>query len=558
MLRELTIRDFVIVKTVTLGLDRGFHVLTGETGAGKSILIDALMLVLGARASDDIIRPGAQRADIQAVFEPSSAIKDWLIAHDLDQTEDELILRRVIDKQGKSRAYINGALVTATQLRELGERLVDIHGQHAHQSLMRPEAQRELLDSHGQLSEQCQNIRRAWQQLQEITDKLNRVTESALQRAQRLEALQWQANELQTLSPKSGEWEQIVHEHERLANGRSLLDSMASAVAALSDDEVGAQRNLSRAIDLIRSASKHDPALSDTLTSLESAYIAVTDASSEFTHYMDSFDLDPQRLQQLDDRMQAMFAAARKYRCEPEDLPAIWQATTDELSELRTDEDLEALQAKEIAARKTYDELAQELRKQRKKTAKTLSQAVTQKMQVLGMPGGQFRIDLDEAPASIHGCDKVSFMVSSHDSLQPAPLNRIASGGELSRIALALSVVASQATDISTLVFDEVDSGVSGAVAEMVGRLLSELGTKHQVLCVTHLPQVAACAQHHFFVEKQSDKEGSIQSTITQLNEAGRIQAIAQLLGGMDITETTRKHARELLKSTKTGLPHTA
>lgn len=548
MLRELTIRDFVIVRSVTLTLDRGFHVLTGETGAGKSILIDALSLVLGARANPDVIRPGAERADIQAVIEPSARTNEWLASNDLDQSENELILRRVIDKQGKSRAYINGVAVTITQLREIGTQVVDIHGQHAHQSLMQVTAQRDLLDAHCQLSDLRENVRDAWSAWQDALTNLQLATEGIEQREQRIETLTWQAKELSELATKQGEWQQISEEHGRLSNGQSLLAATGMALAALDDDEAGAARSLSRAFESIKTAARHDPALEDVLQSIETAEIAVTQATSDLNRYIDTFDLDPARLQALDERMQAIFSAARKYRCEPEELPDRYTEIKQELDGLSEAHDVQALKVACEQTSKAYEAVAKQLSRERQQGAKALSERVTTNMQSLGMQGGKFEIDIAPSDAASHGIDKISFMVSGHEGVAVAPLSKVASGGELSRISLALSVVASQATDIPTLVFDEVDSGVSGAVAQMVGRLLKELGVSHQVLCITHLPQVAAYAEHHYRVSKQKGTGGEIQSHLRKLGEKEKIQAVAELLGGVDITATTLKHARELIE----------
>lgn len=551
MLRELTVRDFVIVKTACLRLSEGFHVLTGETGAGKSILIDALSLVLGARATADVVRPGAERADIHAVIEASSAVNAWLKANELDQGEPELILRRVIDQQGKSRAYINGMPVTVTQLREIGEQVVDIHGQHAHQSLMRVEAQRDLLDAHLRLSTQRAAVRTNWQAWQIARQKCEQATQGAAQLAEQIETLTWQSQELEQLASKPGEWTQVAEEHARLSNGQALIDASAGALAAIDDEEAGAQRALARALDQVRQATRHDQKLLDVLQSLESADIALSQARSDLNHYVDALELDPHRLSELDQRMQALFSAARKYRCEPEELHVVCEQIQTKLRSMTADQDLDALRAQALAAQEQYELAANALREARTKGAKGLAKTVTQKMQSLGMPGGQFVIEIEPSAPSAQGSDRISFLVSGHEGVAAGPLNKIASGGELSRISLALSVVASQATHIPTLVFDEVDSGVSGAVAEMVGRLLKELGTHHQVLCVTHLPQVAACAQHHFRVAKQKTKSDGVTSTIDVLDSQGRIEAIAELLGGVDITETTRSHAKELLQAAR-------
>jgi DNA repair protein RecN (Recombination protein N) len=549
MLRELTVRDFVIVQTAHLRLESGFHVLTGETGAGKSILIDALSLALGGRANAPVVRPGAQRAEITLVAQATPPTANWLDANDLNQDDDELILRRVIDDQGKSRAYINGTPVTMAQLREVGQTLVDIHGQHAHQSLMKPEAQRDLLDEHLKLGEQRQTVRQAWQQWQTVRERLALATEGARELASRLETLTWQAQELDQLAPKADEWQHIVEQHARLSNGQALLDAGASALGLIDDEQAGACKAVTRAIEQVRQGLRHDPALSDVLQSLESADIALSQARSDLSRYVQDLDLDPQQLNELDERMQALFSAARKYRCEPQALAQLHEQIKQELASLAADQDLDALREQEARASAGYDAGAQALRQARQRGAKRLAKTITEQMQSLGMAGGQFVIDLQPGPAGPHGADRITFLVSGHKGANPAPLAKVASGGELSRVSLALSVVASQATQIPTLVFDEVDSGVSGAVAEMVGRLLRELGQHHQVLCVTHLPQVAACAQHHFQVSKAQAQGDQVSSAIERLDQSARVGAVAQLLGGVKITDTTREHARELLRT---------
>jgi DNA repair protein RecN (Recombination protein N) len=553
MLRELTIRDFVIVDEVTLELDQGFHVLTGETGAGKSILIDALSLVLGARAAADVVRAGASRAEIHCLIQPPPAALQWLQDNDLyDERDDALIIRRVIDSQGKSRAYINATGVTITQLRELGERLVDIHGQHAHQSLLRPEDQRRLLDSHGALQAQVKVVQAAWRRWQSAAAALRQAAEGAQALEQRMQILGWQLAELQTISPRAGEWEQVTQEHNRLSGGQNLLDCAAKAYSAIDDEETGAYRMTALALEQMRQAQKHDAALSDVIESLQTAEIALGQARSDLARYIDDFEVDPQRLQELDNRMQVLFTASRKYRCEPTELPGLLEQVQREFESLSAGHDVVALEEELKSSEQAYLETAAKLTSKRQEAAAQLGAAVTQKMQSLGMSGGYFKIEVAQANASEHGSDNISFMVAGHKGVPAAALSKVASGGELSRIALAIAVTASQATKTPTLIFDEVDSGVSGAVAEMVGRLLRKLGDAHQVLCITHLPQVAAYAQHHFEVAKQSIDNASVRSSITRLDPAQRIEAVARLLGGLEITDTTRQNAAELIKQAKT------
>ena len=547
MLRELAIRDFVIVKDVSLSLASGFSVLTGETGAGKSILIDALSLVLGGRAGGDVIRTGATRAEITAVFEPNKTATDWLKQHDL-AADNDVILRRLIDNQGKTRAYINGTIVPLNQLKALGDCLVDIHGQHMHQSLMRPDVQRDLLDAQSAMGTQRIAVSQAWQQWQQAQKDLAQALEGAQQLAERQEALTYQSQELEKLSPEPREWDKISDEHSRLSHGQSLIEAASAALSTIDDDEVGTQRTVDMALDKLRQVLKHDPKLRDIEQSLESASIAVNQARSDLARYIDGLDLDPSRLDELEQRLKSLYDAARKYRCEPADLPDLALRTQNELAALAQAQDIDALKRLEKSAADHYLAVATDLSQGRRKGAKQLARAVGKHMQTLGMPGGQFDIAIEQATPSPNGIDKITFMVAGHEGTPLAAMTKVASGGELSRIALALSVVASATTRVPTLIFDEVDSGVSGAVAEKVGQLLRSLGARHQVLCVTHLPQVAACGNHHYRVAKSRDKDGAVTSSISTLDDAARVQAVAELLGGAKITDTTLDHAQELLK----------
>lgn len=546
MLLELVIRDFVIVKALAFPLQSGFNVLTGETGAGKSILIDALGLALGERANADVVRAGAERADITAVFKPSEAVRAWLDAHDI-ACDDELLLRRVIDGQGKSRAYINGTLSTVAQLRDIGDLLVDVHGQHMHQSLLKAEIQRGILDTQAGLSSSVKAVAEAWQTWQGVRERLSQATDGAQKLREHLAQLAWQMETLDALDPRPGEWSLVSQEHARLSHGQVLIQDTAQALAALDDDETGGQRTIDTALELIQGLQKHDPRLADVAESLASASAAIAQARSDLARYTSSMDLDPQRLAQAEQRMQALFDAGRKFRCDPDALPGLHERTRAELATLSQAQDLDKLQAQERVAAQDYQQAAASLSKARVRAAKQLSQAVSQRMASLGMPGGQFLIAVEPGPAAAHGADKITFLVAGHEGVEPGPLARVASGGELSRVCLALSVVASEAARVPTLIFDEVDSGVSGAVAERVGQLLRELGSRHQVLCVTHLPQVAACGNHHHQVSKGKDDEGHVISRVETLAPAERVDAIARLLGGVKITQTTRDHAQELL-----------
>lgn len=546
MLRGLHIRDFVIVTEADISFDAGFTVFSGETGAGKSILIDALALTLGERADSSVLREGASRAEISAVFETPDSLTPWLTEHDL-RPDHELVLRRVIDAQGRSRAYVNGSVVTITQLREIGEQLIDIHGQHAHQSLLRADNQRELLDAHGNLQPLRQTTALAFKAWRAVEKQLALSEQDASSLAQARERLEWQTSELARLSLGATEWADISAEHTRLANGQSLLDGAAQTLASLDEDQASVQHQLGAAVQRIGQLLRHDSQLKTVYDALDSARIAVSEAVSDLNDYVSRAELDPARLAVLDNRLRAIFELARKFKTEPDDLYALEQTFKGELAALQTSSDIQALRAQVVGRRADYEAAAKALSAARAKAATDLGKQVSKAMQTLAMEGGQFSIAMHACPAASHGQDQVEFLVAGHAGSTPRPLAKVASGGELARISLALSVIASRAARVPTLIFDEVDSGIGGAVAEVVGNLLRELGARHQVLCVTHLPQVAARGQHHFQVSKQNIK-GKTQSSIALLQQPERIEEVARMLGGIKITSTTREHAKELLQ----------
>lgn len=545
MLRGLHIRDFVIVTEADISFDAGFTVFSGETGAGKSILIDALALTLGERADSSVLREGASRAEISAVFETPESLTPWLTEHDL-HPDHELVLRRVIDAQGRSRAYVNGSVVTITQLREIGEQLIDIHGQHAHQSLLRADNQRELLDAHGNLHSLRQTTALAFKAWRAVEKQLALSEQDASSLAQARERLEWQTSELARLSLGATEWADISAEHTRLANGQSLLDGAAQTLASLDEAEASVQQQLGAAVQRIGQLLRHDSQLKTVYDALDSARIAVSEAVSDLNDYVSRAELDPARLAVLDNRLRAIFELARKFKTEPDDLYTLEQTLKTELAALQTSSDIQALRAQVVARQADYEAAAKTLSAARTKAATDLGKQVSKAMQTLAMEGGQFSIAMYACPAASHGQDQVEFLVAGHAGSTPRPLAKVASGGELARISLALSVIASRAARVPTLIFDEVDSGIGGAVAEVVGNLLRELGARHQVLCVTHLPQVAARGQHHFQVSKQNVK-GKTQSNIALLHPPERIEEVARMLGGIKITSTTREHAKELL-----------
>ena len=546
MLRGLHIRDFVIVTEADISFEAGFTVFSGETGAGKSILIDALALTLGERADSSVLREGASRAEISAVFETPATLIEWLTEHDL-HAEHELVLRRVIDAQGRSRAYVNGSVVTIAQLREIGEQLIDIHGQHAHQSLLRADNQRDLLDAHGNLQPLRQATALAFKAWRAVEKQLAVSEQDASSLAQARERLEWQTSELARLSLGATEWADVSAEHTRLANGQSLLDGAAQTLATLDDDDASIQHQLGAAVQRIGQLLRHDAHLKTVYDALDSARITVSEAVSDLNDYVSRAELDPARLAVLDNRMRAIFELARKFKTEPDDLYHLEQTLKTELETLQSSSDIEALRAQAAARRSEYEAAASLLSVARSKAAVDLGKQVSKAMQTLAMEGGQFSVVMHACPAASHGQDQIEFLVAGHAGSTPRPLAKVASGGELARISLALSVIASRAARVPTLIFDEVDSGIGGAVAEVVGNLLRELGVRHQVLCVTHLPQVAARAQQHFQVSKQNVK-GKTQSSIALLPPPERIEEVARMLGGIKITSTTREHAKELLQ----------
>ena len=544
-LRRMVLRHFVVVQSLDLDLHTGFTVLSGETGAGKSILIDALQLVLGARADALWVRQGEERAEVAAEFDIPPDLLDWLTEHGFDHTAtDGLVLRRTVDTQGRSRSWINGSVATATQLRTVGEHLVDIHGQHAWQSLTRASAVRALLD--GYAGSNPQPVQQAWQVWRRAQEALQHARQNEAQLQQRREMLQWQLGELAKLAPRPGEWEELNADHTRLSHTQTLQDTARQAWAAL-EDEGAASTGIHRALQLLQTQASLEPRFAEWGEILQAAASQVADVAHSLSSYGDAAEPDTDTLQALDERVGQWLSQARRYRVPPDRLPALVQQWQDELTALEHQADLEQLQAAQTQAQQHYQTLAQALSHQRAQAAPRLSGAISAAMQALGMPGGRFVVHLDAlAEPAAHGLDGIEFQVAGHAGASPRPIGKVASGGELSRISLAIAVTTSQLGATPTLIFDEVDSGVGGAVAETVGRLMRQLGGDRQVLAVTHLPQVAACAHHHLLVRKQPTGQ-SVSSTVQPVQEAQRVEEIARMLGGETITATTRAHAREML-----------
>jgi DNA repair protein RecN (Recombination protein N) len=547
MLLRLTIRDFVIVDRLELEFAGGFGALTGETGAGKSILVDALSLALGERADAGVVRVGAEKAEVSAEFEvaPGSPLAAWLAANDFDP--DTCLLRRVVDAGGRSRAWLNGAAATLGQLRTAADFLCDIHGQHAHHSLLRADAQRALLDAHAGAQALAREVAERFADWRKLREARKAAEQDVAANTRERELLDWQVKELAALAFDAQDWRETEQEQRRLGHAASLLEASDAALAALDDGDAGVLNALQHASGRLMELTGVDPQLGAAAQLFESALIQLEEAGLALRRYRDRLDLDPGRLGELDARIDAVTQLARKHRVPPEELPEVLARLQARLDELALAADPAALAAREQEAAAAYLEVAQRLSKERRQAAKKLGEAVTQAMQELAMPGGRFEIVLDVLDeGTSHGLESVEFLVTANAGQPPRPLAKVASGGELSRIGLALQVIASQSHAAGTLIFDEVDVGIGGRVAEIVGRMLRQLGADRQVLCVTHLPQVAACAHWQWSIAKET-RDGSTVSRVTPLDGPARVEEIARMLGGVKITDTTRQHAREML-----------
>jgi len=551
VLKRLVLRDFVIVPSLELTFHAGFSVLTGETGAGKSILIDALQLALGNRADAGVVREGATRADITAEFDVPGSLHPWLHEAGFESDDDTLLLRRTVDAQGKSRAWINGSPATVTQLREAADHLLDIHGQHAWQSLTRPAATRDLLDAQagldvaplGQLFATRKAAAEALATAQQRGDEITRERDR----------LAWQITELARLGPTPGEWDELSAEHQRLAHAQALMDAARAALEAVAESEHGhAEQLCSQAVDALQSVSHHDARIGPIIDSLQGALAQLQDASHALHGYLSRDELDPARLAELDERMSAWMGMARRYRRPPADLPALLAQWQQELAALDQAADTAALEAALAQADKRYRAEAQRVSAARQAAAKPLAQAVTQAMQNLGMAGGRFEVAISPlaAPQS-SGLDAIEFLVAGHAGSTPRPLAKVASGGELSRLALAIAVTTAQAAGTAgagTLIFDEIDAGIGGAVGDAVGALMKQLGSGRQVLAVTHLAQVASCADHHYVVSKAALPSGQTASQVAPVTSEARVAEVARMLGGERLAGTSLAHAQAMLE----------
>lgn len=552
MLSHLYISDFTIVRSLNLDLGNGFVVLTGETGAGKSVVIDALSLVLGERAESSVIRQGCDRTEISATFElgPDSDAARWLASNELFG-DGECMVRRIIYSDKPTKGFINGRPVPMQMLRELGDHLVDIHGQHEHQSLLKRDSQRQILDAYGGFESEVLQINALYRQIRQLDDRLGTLRNQSADRSARIDLLQYQINELEVLALEENEIPKLEEEHSRLANGAALLEGVQAVAQILyDDDETTASRMVGQCIHKLESLSDHDARLGEIAAMLNEAMIQIDEAASELHLYLDRLDLDPGRLDWLDQRIAAIHDLSRKHHVTQEELPSVLFRLQTELADIEDfDVNLGKLEneRKETLAR--YHEIGMLVSDKRKASAARLSDAVSSHMQELGMPGGRFEVALETLPEGelgAYGNERIEYLVSANPGQSPKPLTKVASGGELSRISLALQVVAAEVGKVPTLIFDEVDVGIGGRVAEIVGQQLSQLGRNRQVLCITHLAQVAAQGDSHLQVSKTTD-DTTTSTSLRLLNENERVAEIARMIGGVEISEQTLAHAEDML-----------
>ncbi len=550
MLTQLTVSNYAIAERVELQFSQGMTALTGETGAGKSIVLDALGLAMGGRADAGAVRHGAKRADITATFDVSriSEAQQWLEDHELDDDND-CILRRVISKDGRSRAYINGQPCPLAHLKDLGSTLMDIHSQHQHQSLLRKETHRKLLDEFAGAESLADDTRSAWKAWHSTQQKLTQRQQNADEAEARLQLLRYQVEELDRLALEDGEQERLEKEQEQLSHADTVLQNCHQATQLCTEDDNSAAALLRQALQQLEQLPIEVPALSETLEMLNEAQIQISEAGDNLRHFVEDYDADPARLAEVEERLSAIYQMARKHRITPEQLPELHQSLSEELASLDDGEgSLERLEEELAFQRRQYDELANALSKARQQAAVNLDQRIAEELAHLSMPSVQFVTNLNQDKAdepTPHGREDIEFLVSANPGQPARPLAKVASGGELSRISLAIQVVVAQTSTTPTLVFDEVDVGIGGGTAEVVGRLLRSLGDNGQVLCVTHLAQVAAQCHQHLFVSKFTESESTF-SRIETLDDEGRISEVARMLGGVDMTEHTIAHAKEM------------
>lgn len=555
MLTHLSLRHFATVESLEIEPRSGLTVITGETGAGKSIIIDALSLALGERADAGLVRAGCERAEVQASFDLSGCpqAKAWLNERELDE-DDECQLRRTIRADGRSRAYINGRPANVSDVRELGDLLISIHSQHEHQALLKKEHQRFQLDRFAGNDKLAQQVRDAWQHWRQARSAHADALAQAQAADERQSLLRFQLEELDAFAPEENELPALEQEQKRLANAESLIRLCQHSVNALYDaEEQNIHSQLNQVSQQVTDAAQEDSALSDVLGTLESARLQVEAAADDLRHYLDKLELDPERLQQVEGRLSDAYSLARKHRVRPEELFAHHQALTEEAGSLANlDEHLVALERAERDAEQAYMKLAQKLSGVRQKKGSELARGVQQHLKALGMAGAKLEVTLTPSDPSADGLEQVEYQFTANAGQPPRPLAKVASGGELSRVSLAIQVICAHHLTAPCLVFDEVDVGVGGGVAEIVGRLLRELGSHAQVLCITHQPQVASLGHHHWHVLKQQSKKDT-RTRIVNLETEERVEEVARMLGGVEITDSTLAHAREMLQRSQTN-----
>jgi len=555
MLSHINISNFAIVESLDLDIPNRLCVITGETGAGKSIMIDALGLALGNRADSGSVRHGADKADILASFdiETNQAAQNWLNQHDLDE-DGECILRRVINKDGRSRSYINGRPTPMSSLKALGEMLISIHGQHEHQALLKKDTHRHLLDQFSGLNKQVKQVAETYNQWQQQQKAYERIRDNAKELNDRVDLLRFQLGELEALNLQLNEFAQLEKEHKRLSNSEGLINQGHQALQVLSLGEGSALDTVASILQLVTEMRQQDENLSETTELISSAEIQLQEAASNLQHYVESLDIDPERYQWVDQRIASAHQLARKHHITPNQLPKLQQNLAEELTSIEGgDEKIEQLLAQATTSQAAFLEKAQTLSKKRQQQGKKLSKIITQQIQTLGMPGAVVAVVVTPLPiaqANANGIDSVEFHVQTNPGQPSKPLYKVASGGELSRISLSIQVACAAKSNVTTLIFDEVDVGIGGAVAQVVGELLRQLGNENQVICVTHLPQVAAQGHHHLHVNKQTSKD-TTHTDINALSQDEKVAEIARMLGGLSITEQTLAHAKELISESQ-------
>ena len=551
MLHSIQIQNFAIVETSQLKLNQGLTIITGETGAGKSILIDALNLVLGGRADSGSVRQDCDQAKIAATFYHTDATRDWFAQHNLDVSEKTLTLTRLINKSGRSKALVNNSAMSVQNLKSLGDTLVDIHGQHAHQSLLKPDIQRRTLDDLAADKTALQQVQQTYNQWKQCQTALNQLGGQSQDREARLALLRYQVQELETLELSADSIQNIEAEHQRLAHAQKLLENSQIVLNLLDGDtDSTILSGFNQAANLLTEAQQYDNRLDNINNLFNEALIQAQEASSELRHYIDHLELDPERLQFVEQYLMQLQDMARKHKVHYQDLPSHFDTLCAQLDELENYEqraaDLELQLQKTL---QTYQHAAEQLHQQREQTAQKLAAQITDNMQQLGMSGGQLVIEVKanlDATPTLHGIDTIGFLVSTNPGHAPKPLHKVASGGELSRISLAIQVITAQHSGVPTLIFDEVDVGISGGVAEIVGQLLRDLGAQRQILCITHLPQVASQGHQHLQVKKTIHQQHT-HTQLHQLNRQQRIEELARMLGGVEMTQQTLAHAEEML-----------